>query len=141
MLRFLISAVISAAVSILVCTCAKSRGSRPVGARIIEEAAKAGRTARAKRISKVWQHLDEPNDQHAVKYEYFVDGRRYVKTCWSVRSNDIHDEITVFWREGRPWKAYVSQYDKLGMKHGILYIVPMAVFVMAYVLLPFFIQP
>lgn len=116
----------------------KNRHMKTVAAKIIDDAAKAGRFTKAVAYKKRHRYV-RPEDYgksgfvaYKVWYKYTVDGKEY-KTVRGYGINaSVKDEITVFWKEGRPGKVYSNDFDKLGVKYTAMMLLPYIMFLIIF---------
>ena len=100
----------------------KSNLRKTKGEKIIEKAVEDGTVVMAKRFGKIKSYLadlDSQNvcfrqDRYGAKYEYIVNGHRYVYKC-IFRNNVLPDEIELYYPKGKPKKAISDSTEKLFM--------------------------
>lgn len=114
--------------------CSVFRSVKTSATKIIESAKEAGRSTTATLMKSRYyrygyEHPNWPN--RAGWYQYTVDGHVYeFKRKFKT---EPPEELTVYWRAGRPSKPYVGMYDKLGAQFLLYMAIPLFVFIVVFI--------
>ena len=128
--------------SIYILIIKKSNLRKTKGEKIIEKAVEDGTVVMAKRFGKIKSYLadlDSQNvyfrqDRYGAKYEYIVNGHRYVYKC-IFRDNVPPDEIVLYYPKGKPKKAISDSTEKLGSPYILFMLIIPAIIVIVVLLL------
>lgn len=122
--------------------CLKFRGVKTTASKIIDEAARAGRMTKAVKIKERVYPVSYSTREERMRsdywdakvwYRYTVDGKDYTFVRrYDTRRSTYPSELTVFWKKGKPGKAYVNDFDKLGAKFTLYMFIPIIVFLIVF---------
>lgn len=120
-----------------------TRHIRPVGEKLWQDAARAGRVTTGTLVDKVFLPPDMSSKYTAMRqvrwkarYDYTVDGVQYAYFC--TLEPPVPERVDLYYPEGRPDRAALQSalVRKRGPSYTLWALVPVAVWVIVYWLLP-----